>query len=163
MKDKKKIIFLDFDGVLILWDMYAPANYVEPNCTKDGFKIECIHRLNELIEKSGACIVFSTSWGNIKTTEQLTDILSNNAVKCDGRVIGKIKTHRELDYNDRGEAIKDYLVCNDMINSDGSYNTQFVILDDEFEMTGLLDNLVKCNPKEGFTEECLIKALKILS
>lgn len=159
---RKKIIFLDFDGVLIRWDMYAPRGHKDHDCTEDGFSIGCIARLNELLHKTGAYIVFSTSWGNIKSTEQLHDILIRNGVNCKNKVLGKIKTHRELDYNDRGEAIKDYLVCNGMVNSDGSYNTQFVILDDEFEMFELIDNFVKCNMKEGLTEECLSEALKIL-
>lgn len=53
-----KIIFLDFDGVLV------SSNQTGNDCFGTLFDLQCIESLNEIISKTGAGLVITSSWGN---------------------------------------------------------------------------------------------------
>ena len=55
---KDKIIFLDFDGVMVT------ANQMGKDCFGPLFDLNCTKSLKEIIYNTGAGLVITSSWGN---------------------------------------------------------------------------------------------------
>lgn len=55
---KDKIIFLDFDGVMVT------ANQTGKDCFGPLFDLDCTKSLEEIISNTGAGLVITSSWGN---------------------------------------------------------------------------------------------------
>ena len=55
---KDKIIFLDFDGVMVT------ANQTGKDCFGPLFDLNCIKSLEEIISNTEAGLVITSSWGN---------------------------------------------------------------------------------------------------
>ena len=136
-----KIIFLDVDGVL--------------NSANDLYSIELkndkhFDLLKELVDKSGAKIVLSSSWriGFSPATHKSDNVLDT-----------KLK--------DRGISIYDFTPCMTGERSDEIHEwlkenpvDKFVIIDDE-EVSD--PNLVQTDTMVGLQKEDIEKALKILA
>ena len=71
-----KVIFLDFDGVVVLPDQ--------------SFSIMAISRLNTIALRTGAVICFSTSWRYSHDTAELRDMLRANGLANSIPVIGSV-------------------------------------------------------------------------
>jgi len=164
----KKIIFLDFDGVLnssldwgrttknpnkkgltgILWDA-------------EDIDTQFVKRLNKIIRETGAEIAYSTSWRLYRNLEQLTGILECRGLK--GTAIGltpDLSQQGEIWFgSDRADEVKKWLdSCEDEVYS-------FVILDDGWE-EGFIkqfgDNFILMEKSAGLQKHHVKKAIKIL-
>jgi hypothetical protein len=145
---KKKIIFLDVDGVIIN----------RASCRK-GFGIVdpiCVSRLNGLIEKSGAELVVSSCWrmGNVHNVSLRELVNEKWGIK--GIVLDKTP---RLPSDVRGDEIKDWL---DQRHQRRGDIESFVILDDDADMADLLDRLVQTSFEHGLTDIDVLQALEIL-
>ena len=137
-----KVIFLDVDGVL--------------NSAKDGFShhLESEHHLqllDEIVKKSGAEIVLSSSWRKIPSLRSVLEKkLSNYGITIYGET--------ESIPGTRGTEIKDWLDhCQKPIQ-------EFVILDDDSDMDEYTETkLVKTSYMEGLQPEHVTRALEILN
>lgn len=138
---KKRIIFLDVDGVLISgllgWKTPSP---------------ESVRALNELVERTGADIVVSSCWRVGRTVVELRELLASWGVK--GRVVGKTGSSKEC----RGYEIGQFLLDNAARFVDAAV----VIIDDNEDMAGLCDRLVKITGRIGLTMKNVEQAIKIL-
>lgn len=142
-----KVIFLDFDGVMNTAETRGD-DYLENPCS-DRF----IPVLNELIRKSEALIVVSSSWRHWWPLEKLKLYLRRRGVL--GRVIDttpSISVHGDA----RGFEIQDWLNTHPQVS-------HFVILDDDVDMVHLRDKLVWVNPDKGLGQEELEQALQHLT
>lgn len=100
-----KVIFLDFDGVLVtVHDRYTAGSPF------------CVFNLNRIIEATGAKIVVSSSWRILFEMEELTRFLKEWGVQ--GEVIGKTPVNHD---GERGDEIQAWL------------NVEFELLSDEIK------------------------------
>jgi hypothetical protein len=124
----RRVIFLDFDGVLApitRWDRYGDLDPA------------CIEVLNEIVERGDADVVVSSTWRYGKTVAELQEMLDAQGFK--GSVLGKTPT---VDGGaSRGDEIAAWLAENDV---DG-----YVIIDDHPNMGALHARLVLTQPARG--------------
>jgi hypothetical protein len=143
---KKKIIFLDFDGVV--------NAFREPDSLRYLSK-RCVSNLNILLEKTGAYVVITSAWKVFHPLSDLRQVLVNAGLKFPDRIIGKTpNSDRTLTW--RGQEIKQW------IKEFPGELEAFVILDDNSDMEPYMDRLVKTNPVWGLGSRDVRKALKLL-
>ena len=134
-----KVIFLDIDGVL---------NYrgVSDICPK------AVSLLNDLLEKTGANIVISSSWRIYMSMIRIREELVGAGFRFTERIIGSTPCVPE---RERGYEIKLWLK---QVPVD-----KFVILDDRDDVENLFPFLVKTDTFIGLQQVHVDKALGILS
>lgn len=158
----KKFLFLDIDGVLNHEDWWNSLIGTKDRAEYpyDSFDPKCVERINEIINKTGAKIVISSSW---RGDPHLQEIFKNVGLPTDFDI-----TTRFLD-RFRGEEIQDYLD-----NVDGPY--VYCIVDDYYDFMksqkknvvitaneNFDKNRVKINGGTGLTDICKEKIIKILN
>lgn len=139
------IVFLDFDGVI----------------RTPGWNGLAIENLNKLTATTNARIVVSSDWRHSHTDKELKKLLEDRGVQGLTCMETTPILPGDLDslewWQPRCNEIEQY-VCVDNV-------TRFVILDDmePIAWSPLARKLVLCNANEGFTEQRLEEALKILA
>ncbi len=151
-----KIIFLDFDGVLNS-NAYTPDDAAaEGNLDKSRFPL-----LKELVDKTGAEIVLSTTWRKNWDRDESRCNEKGLAINRTFAEFGLSIFDKtpELEYTRRAEEIELWLDKHkDCVEA-------FVILDDEFWGWGKLqDKLVRTSPRigKGLEAHHIEKAIGIL-
>lgn len=158
-----KVIFLDVDGVLnSLEDLkiYREKNNIKGSVLYDVVEDRPLKLLKEIVEKTNAKIVVSSSWR--------IDYIRNGA-ECRG-IYRKLKD-RLLDYGmkiyditpihgiecQRGDEIREWLFENEVEN--------FIILDDNSDMCEYENtrHFIRTTWKHGLTEELKDRAIEILN
>lgn len=153
-----KIIFLDFDGVMdtARYELILRISR-RPSVDAYGtvFDPECIWNLRQIIEKTGAKIVVSSSWKDILTFEELLDMWKKRSLP--GEVIGT--TPYTLECKNRGDEIDLWLKA-----CDEDY--QYVILDD-IDASNFnehqLERLVVVDSVQGLNEVAAERAIEKLN
>ena len=154
-----KVIFLDIDGVLNS-DKSTEDNYETHGHYHSMIPHEMhVKWLNYITNKTDASIVISSTWrmgcSNIR-------VLSHLLYLCGvtGDVIGLTP---KLNNQERGNEIQSFL---DNYSNSSIQNkfpiTNFVILDDDSDMSHLKTHLVLCDELIGLTKSDAEKAIKIL-
>ena len=153
-----KIIFLDFDGTMNT-EYYELILRIsgQPSIDAYGtvFDPECVWYLKQIIDKTGAKIVVSSSWKSIMTLDELIDMWKKRDLP--GEVIDT--TPCALEWGNRGEEIDLWLKACDE-------ECQYVILDDIDESCfneHQLSRLVVVDPVQGLNEEAAERAIEILN
>lgn len=157
-----KVIFLDFDGVLNSVEYHKRRYEQNPERLHER-KAPCLDPaaiavLNEVVEKTGALVVVTSTWRIGEPRVHLCDWLRDAGYK--GFVLGatiRIPGAR------RGVEIQDWLdhAAKHPPARLGPV-THFVILDDDTDMEHLYDKLVKVDDQRGLTAEYLPAILKHL-
>lgn len=161
---KINVIFLDIDGVLNTprFQMIQIKNF-ECDAYESQFNFDpiCMRNLKELIDKTDAYIVVSSTWRFDPDPRYMNEIVNN--LKLYGivdRIIGVTPDLSEK-YNSmliRGHEIKQWIKENkNTFNID-----KFVIIDDDNDMFDLIDHLAECDYEDGFINEVKEIALKIM-
>lgn len=163
---KMKLVFLDFDGVLNSrrWieafhqkvrDSKLPDSNVLVDCD-DALDPEAVERINQLVEKSGAKVVVSSSWRILHGVESLNAILKKAGARFE------VMDTTPRTYEERGIEIQMYL---DYLLSKGDVVESFVIIDDDSDMAHFLnaDQFIKTAFEFGFLDWHLERALKVLT
>lgn len=152
-----KIIFLDFDGVM-------DTAYYGHVLGKEGlpcqdefgavFDPNCVRYLKEIIDKTGAEIVITSSWKSLMTYKELLNMWEQRALP--GNVIDMTPSTPEC--RRRGDEIDAWLKeCNE--------DCQYVILDDIDESnfnTHQIANLIVVKPYYGLDARVAERAINIL-
>lgn len=160
----RKVLFLDFDGVLntCWWERKIPID-------KYGYAFDpnAVANLAKIIVETGAAIVVSSTWKFMGLSEmqemweerslpgKIIDITPNT-------VSDEVLLYADLEHMEltpiRGMEIKEWL------DSKGKKVSRYAILDD---MDSMLheqkDHLVLTNPTVGITESDAFKAISILN
>ena len=153
-----KIIFLDFDGVMdtARYELILRISG-RPSVDAYGtvFDPECVWNLRQIIDKTGAKIVVSSSWKSIMSFEELLDMWEMRDLP--GEVIGT--TPYNLECRNRGDEI-------DLWLKECDEECQYVILDDidagnfnEHQQ----ERLVVVNPVKGLDEVAAERAIRMLN
>lgn len=144
-----KIIFLDFDGVMLNRSSFAKCSGIYSKAAPS-----CVAALNKITDATGAKIVVSSTWRLGLSLIELREHLKEWGVTAD--VIDRTPF---LSYAAvRGHEITMWITSfkRDDIDS-------FVILDDEKDMGALLSRLVRTKFNDGLTEADADKAIELLS
>ena len=151
-----KVIFLDFDGVIVTAQTLKDRSKLE----KLG-NFKCIKNLNKIIRATNAKIVISSSW-RFSGLNELKLILKYWG--CEGEVIGMTPDLSYKDENDhwwgvlRGYEIQKWLDDNQNLNIES-----FVILDDHADMDHLSTNYIQTDFAVGITDIDVVNAIKLLN
>jgi len=146
-----RVLFLDIDGVLNHYNTYD-------GCQPGRIPVapECMARLNNLVERSGAKVVISSSWRKFAAWTELAPALAREGLVAE--VIGETpdlindpvwlaewKSRNGTFYYERlerGHEIRQWLADHPEVE-------EFVILDDGNDMGVLLPWLVLTDPLHG--------------
>ena len=141
----RPVIFLDFDGVI----------------RYKGWSREALDNLNRLILFSEARVVVSSDWRHSHNLNDLKLLLKDLGVlgweKVEHTPIMQEYAGEFVFYQPRSSEIEYYIRVNGIKN--------YVVLDDikALQDSPLRDHLVLCEYEEGFTEDRLVAARKILN
>ena len=166
---KRKILFLDIDGVLNTerHHEYCYKNGID-NSDDYGYLFDAVavKNLARIVNETGADIVISSSW-KYSGLSTLLDMWSERGLP--GRVIditpdnisNEMLLHADLDNMEllscKGYEIREWLTAH------GKNVCSYAILDDEQEMLPEQQNhFVQTNPTVGITEDDAEKAIAIL-
>jgi tRNA(Met) C34 N-acetyltransferase TmcA len=163
-----KYIFLDIDGVLNSADYSESSFYLTATAGLSDAEImltnhhhhldpNAINTLNDLVKRSGATVVLSSTWRGRYSPEEMTTMLKDRGATFEiktatPKLFGKISSRIP-----RGKEIAHYLK---MLEKQPE---AFVILDDHDDMIHLKPFLVQTTMKHGLTQDDVEKALKILN
>jgi hypothetical protein len=137
----RRVIFLDIDGVLApirRWERYGDLDTA------------CIQVLNEIVARTAADVVVSSTWRYGKTVAQLQEMLERHGFT--GRVVDK--TPNGAPGADRGDEIAAWLAEHAV----GGY----VIIDDHTNVGELRTQLVLTQPARGLQPADAPRAIAML-
>lgn len=143
-----KVVFMDVDGVFNSrewWKTMDEAERERRYEANDHFNPEAVKRFSEVIERTGAKIVVSSSWRNLFKWDDLMEIFPRNGLCLE--YVGKTPT--KFSYRPRGAEIEEWLV--DHMEKLGV--TSIAIVDDEADMIHMSPWLVKTSYETGFLAE----------
>ena len=161
-----KVIFLDVDGVLNSEDdlkVFREKNNITGTILYAEVEDRPLKLLKELVEKSGAKIVVSSSW---RIGCERSGRESVFGARLYEKLVKRLKDYGMDVYDitpslsgnrQRGDEIREWLqTCeNDVEN--------FVILDDDADMCEFVEtNLVQTTYEHGLTDDSITKALQVL-
>lgn len=151
-----RVIFLDIDGVLNSAE-YHRERHVRGTKPLDPLAIQ---RLNRLTDRTGACIVISSSWrqwGFIYCRAMLKAAnVTGRIVSCTPILADEV-TNGIAAWVPRGREIMAWL---------GSTRTpveRFVVLDDADDMDGVRHRLVRTSHETGLTDDDVKRAIWLLT
>lgn len=167
-----RIIFLDFDGVInsqkflrsqYFKDSIQGLTDAELYLLKYEYMIdpEAVKLVNDLVARSGAEVVASTSHRTRYSIDEMNAMLKNRGATFEISA----KTPRGMPRKfsipvERGDEIEEYLT---ILKDAGEKVDGFVILDDHSDMGNVRKNLVLTSDRRGITTEDVEEALKILN
>jgi len=150
-----KYIFLDFDGVLNTEQYQAELRIADcPTTDEYGplFDPEAAAWLGEIIEKTKAKIVVTSSWRYIHDKDALSEMWKKRGLP--GKIYCSLPT--ECTENHRGKEIKEFIAQ--------ETNTPYVILDDLDEfLPEQKEAFIAVNPVSGISQNDVNKAIEILN
>jgi hypothetical protein len=142
-----KLIFLDIDGVMNHRNFFERSRLHE----LQEFCPVAVRNLREIIKRTGAYIVLSSTWRLGLSVIDIRLLFSH--YDLDQYIIGKTPL---MEDQIRGNEIKQLLSeVNAKVES-------FVILDDDSDMGELLPYLIHCKDYSGLSDERREEAIKIL-
>ena len=165
---KRKVIFLDIDGVLNTKWWYTQ---MDRNTPKDqygyAFDPKAVANLKKIVEETGSDIVISSSWKSFGFSE-LEEMWKDRDLP--GKLIGitpnsvsdELLLDADIDsielFHIRGEEIKEWLTKH------GKQISNYAIIDDMDNMlTEQQSHFVQTNPEVGITKEDAGKTIAILN
>jgi hypothetical protein len=148
----RPVVFLDVDGVLNGDRFFADREPVVGGelWTEDDLDPSCIRVLNDLIQRSGACIVVSSSWRHHHSIDELRALFQRK-----GLIADIIDVTPRMAGEPRGVEIATWLAAYD--------TSQFVVLDDEVPSGGLAAHWVRTDATTGLVPADMNRAIGILT
>ena len=144
-------ILLDIDGVMLPLKSWKVPDFLEDGFMK--FDTKAIYVLNNILEKTNAKIILTTSHKSNYTNEQWTILFKNRNIDAVIETLPK-----NIDNLSRKDEIINYLNTN---------LDDYLIIDDDNQLNTLpshiKEKLILTSPLIGLVEEHIEKILKILS
>ena len=144
-------ILLDIDGVMLPLKSWKVPDFLEDGFMK--FDTKAIYVLNNILEKTNAKIILTTSHKSNYTNKQWTILFKNRNIDAVIETLPK-----NVDNLSRKDEIINYLDSN---------LDDYLIIDDDSQLNTLpshiKEKLILTSPLIGLVEEHIEKILKILS
>ena len=144
-------ILLDIDGVMLPLKSWKVPDFLEDGFMK--FDTKAIYVLNNILEKTNAKIILTTSHKSNYTNKQWTILFKNRNIDAVIETLPK-----NVDNLSRKDEIINYLDSN---------LDDYLIIDDDSQLNTLpshiKEKLILTSPLIGLVEEHIVKILKILS
>ena len=144
-------ILLDIDGVMLPLKSWKVPDFLEDGFMK--FDTKAIYVLNNILEKTNAKIILTTSHKSNYTNEQWIILFKNRNIDAVIETLPK-----NVDNLSRKDEIINYLDSN---------LDDYLIIDDDSQLNTLpshiKEKLILTSPLIGLVEEHIVKILKILS
>ena len=144
-------ILLDIDGVMLPLKSWKVPDFLEDGFMK--FDTKAIYVLNNILEKTNAKIILTTSHKSNYTNKQWTILFKNRYIDAVIETLPKT-----VDNLSRKDEIINYLDSN---------LDDYLIIDDDSQLNTLpshiKEKLILTSPLIGLVEEHIVKILKILS
>ena len=168
----RKIIFLDFDGVLNTENYNLVLKRKGKICQDEYgalFDPNAVKQLKRIIDATNADIVVESSWKyhGLDAMKELWEVRN-----LPGRVIDitpssvsdEYLSNVDLDNLDASMLHCKGLEISSWLSEKGQSNTRYVIIDDEYVvLESQSSNFILTNPYEGITEEQANKIISILN
>lgn len=161
-----KLIFLDIDGVLVnRASTRLPRTPLEGrDVTASTAHPSCVEQLNRVTDATSAKFVISSVWRGLGV-KTMRELFTKWGVK--GKIVGRTPDLSRRNRNskiyvavERGEEIQAWLA----LHSRMRWPTEpFVIIDDNADMNGLSDRLVRTEFESGLTAGDAERAIAMLS
>lgn len=164
-----KYIFLDIDGVLNSTKYVTSDYYKQATAGMSDAEVmliahhlhldpEAIKLVNDLVKRSGAKVILSSTWRGKYSCEEMTEMMKGRGAEFEisdatPALFGKVHSSRIP----RGKEIGHYLRLLE------DWPEAYVILDDHNDMLSHLPYLVRTDVRVGLTQDDVEKALKILN
>jgi hypothetical protein len=163
-----KYIFLDIDGVFNSADYGRSEEYLMETAGMSDAEVmliahhthldhKAIQIFNDLVKRSGAEVVLSSTWRAKYSPEEMTKMLKDRGAEFEIKEATPVLFGKLSARIPRGKEIAHFLK---MLEKQPE---AFVIIDDHDDMLHLKPNLVQTSMKTGLTKEDVEKALKILN
>lgn len=163
-----KHLFLDIDGVLNSSVYFRSDYYKQTTAGISNAEVmliahhhhldpQTIELLNDLIDRSGAQVILSSTWRLRYDPQEMTKMMQGRGFKHQIAAYTPAIREKMSSQAPRGKEISSFL--NDLPEQ----SEQFVILDDRDDMLSLKKHLVQTNVQCGLTTQDVTKALKILN
>lgn len=149
----ERFIFADIDGVLNSMNTRFVPSCGYGSATWDGIDYHCIHRLNKIVEETGAKLILSSSWKHYKPLEYCEKHLQKYGLNY------PIKERTvNLPSHNHGKEILHW------INKNTWRIKSFVVFDDLTKVYGwgFDDRIVLTSDEVGLTSENAKRAIEIL-
>ncbi len=148
----RRILFLDIDGVLNSTEFFKRTEF-EARGERPGSMIDetCVGRLNRLLYRIQADVVFSSSWRIHFSQAEIVDGLQQHGFR--GDVIGITPKYLGC----RGNEIQAWLTAR------GRSADDCVILDDSSDMAHLIPRLIRTSNDVGLTDADCDRAVALFS
>ena len=159
-----KVIFLDWDGVL-LTDQSA-RHQVDQGLTVNNylhtvvFDPHCVHNLLTLIDRSSACVVLSTSWAQGNTWSEISTCLLRNGI--DPSLVWEWDDPSERTYmtprkfnSSRAHEVQAWMHMHEEVQ-------HWVAVDDDVSIAALAPHAVITDPRRGLDTSSMNNALRAL-
>lgn len=154
------IMFLDFDGVLVVGghvrtypnddpdDFYMAAHRFHPGC---------VQQINRVLEETGASVVVSSNWRKDYSLDDIVRMLEDRGFEGGEDVIGQTPILDPDNYVRRGREIDAWM-------TEHGEPDRYVILDDDHRVGEYKSHLVPTQINEGgLTEGLADRAIEILN
>jgi hypothetical protein len=140
-----KVVFLDFDGVIIPVKAGQGLGSVDAGC---------IERVNRILRMTGAKVVISSSWRHLGDGD--ADFM-RVCSRIEGEIIGQTPTGIN-----RSAEIVQWLITHGL-NGDCVIESFVVLDDDRIVIAGARDSIIQTNPSLGLQEFEADTAIRILN
>jgi uncharacterized protein (DUF1499 family) len=155
MDSMKKVLFVDFDGVLnnsLMWNLYGAFGM---DSQSDYLSPKLVSKLNTIVETTNCGIVISSAWRNEYSLDDLKKFLINNNFKYPNNIIGV--TPKTL-LGHRGNEIAEWL------KSNGELLVYAIVDDVQFNIEEMHPGkFVRTNSDYGLTHNDVEKIINILN
>jgi phosphoglycolate phosphatase-like HAD superfamily hydrolase len=140
-----KVIFLDFDGVLNTPEEWGLRPMVR------ALNQQALDNLDELVKRSGAKVVVSSTWRQFYALDALQEFLRARGVKC----VGAFISVTPILYESRDKEIASWLNSHEDIKN-------FVIIDDNGIGSMFNEKLILTDASVGLSADNVKEALDVL-
>lgn len=154
-----RIVFLDIDGVLNSGPFIREQAETVGLWDAADIDVRKMALLNQILERTGAKVVISSSWRKIYPNDVLEQMLRKRGFA--GEIVGHTD---ELWRTPEGKPLFRGHEIDAWLNDDAPEPVEaFVILDDDSDMVHLTRWLVKTSFEEGLTQDHVERAVEMLS
>lgn len=164
----RKVLFLDFDGVLNSWEWRAEQQRrdgVSFQAEKhlDELDPKAVERVNQILERTGAEVVVSSTWRRLHRQSELRGFLGKAGFR--GRMVGVTPHLTVSPYAPTERAVQRGDEIRQWLDWEAEHNepvAAYAVLDDDSDMAGVEEFFVKTDHADGLQDGHVERCVALL-